>query len=224
MAKRPKAPDEIVSPALASEVRPRVVTDDTMKLEQFTRETPVEATDGLLASLSDMVARAQRLEADLEEIEEMRKVRSARLRELTEDLIPAALDEAGVASFKTSTGMTVAIEEVVSATLGKGKDESPEVHSQRKERALEWLDENGHDGLVKVTYDVKLGRGETENDQAVRDALNELGVEFARDEGIHHQTLSAFVKERLASGDRVPLDLFRVAKHRRAKIKAPKGK
>lgn len=218
MAKLPKA--LIVT-------RPVSVPDDaTAKLEAFAKGesvSAVEASDSLLASLSAMIDRALQLEADLQRIEETRMIHSARLRELVEDLIPAALDESGVSEFRTSTGFKVAIEEVVTATLGKGKDENPAAHEQRVARALEWLDENGHDGIVKVTFDVRLSRGDRASDETVTKALEAAGVYYKRDEGVHHATLAAFVRGQLATGDAVPLDLFRVAQHRRAKIKAPKG-
>jgi len=227
MAKKPRpVPEDIAHPALATPTPPRVYTPDpfTAKLEAAARDTAPIASDGLLASLADMVTRAADLERDLAEIEDMRALRAARLRDLIEELIPAAMGEAGLASFKTSNGTTVSVERVFDGTLGKGKDESVDAHEQRVERALEWLDENGHDGIIKVGYEVRLVRGDTAADEAMKEALTQIGVDFKRDEGVHPQTLKAFVRGQMVDGHPLPLDLFRVTDHTRAKIKAPKEK
>jgi hypothetical protein len=228
MAKKPRvAPaEEIVHRALATPTPPRVYTIDptVARMEAAARAVDPVASDDLLASLAEMVTRAAGLERDLAEIEDMRAVRAARLRNLIEELIPAAMSEAGLASFKTAAGATVSVERVFDGTLGKGKDETPAAHEKRVAAAMEWLTENGHDGIIKVEFEVKLARGDSEADAAVREALTQVGVDFKRDEGVHSSTLKAFVRGQMVNGDPLPLDLFRVTDHTRAKITAPKEK
>lgn len=202
---------------------PTMSAETLRRLSAAARESAI-APDDLISSLSEMVARAGQLEAQLAKIDEERAAVSHRYNELLNELIPAAMADANMASFKTASGSTVSVMKEYGASLARGKQESETEFEQRKERALEWLDENGHEGIVKVSFDVRLQRGDTQSAESLTQALEELGVDYKRDEGVHSSTLKAFVKEQLENGDPLPLDLFRVSEFTRAKITAPKGK
>jgi len=180
--------------------------------------------DGILAGLSEMVTRAGQLEAQLEKLSDAQAQASTKLRDLVENLIPAAMDEAGVAEFTTSEGMKVSVQKEITGSLGKGKDETEAAHAQRVNAALAWLDENGHDGIVKVEIGVKLARGQRVQAEKIGEALTQIGVDFKQTEGVHPATLKSFLKEQTENGAPIPLALFKVAEYRRAKLKAPRGK
>ena len=210
MAKKAKLPAEDVA-------GPTVDAAFAILEQAAQTETPA---DGLLAGLSEMVSRAGTLESDVENLSEMLAQRSQKLRDLVENLIPAAMDEAGVAEFTTSDGVKVSVVKEITGSLGKGKDETEAAHAARVNAALRWLDENGHDGIVKVEIGVKLARGEQARAEEIAQALTQIGVDFKRTEGVHPQTLKAFLKEQTENGAPVPLDVFKVAEYRRAKLKA----
>ena len=213
MAKKPKLPAEDVA-------GPTVDAAFAILERAAQTEGP---SDGLLAGLSEMVTRAGTLESEVENLSEMLAQRSAKLRDLVENLIPAAMDEAGVAEFTTSDGVKVSVAKEVTGSLGRGKDETEAAHAARVNAALRWLEENGHDGIVKVEIGVKLARGQRDTADRIAEALSQIGVDFKQTEGVHPQTLKSFLKEQVENGAPLPLDVFKVAEYRRAKLKASRG-
>ena len=210
MAKKPKLPAEDVT-------GPTVDAAFAILEQAAQAEAPA---DGLLAGLSEMVARAGTLESEVDSLSEMLAQRSAKLRDLVENLIPAAMDEAGVAEFTTSDGLKVTVTKEITGSLGKGKDETEAAHAARVNAALSWLDANGHDGIVKVEIGVKLARGQREQADRIGEALAQIGVDFKQTEGVHPATLKSFLKEQVENGAPLPLALFKVAEYRRAKLKS----
>lgn len=175
-----------------------------------------------LASLSDLISQAQSIQADVEQLERELVNAKADLRRLTDELIPDALDAAGVRRFETANGLEVTCDVLYSATLGRGRDEDAADHRNRVRRALRWLRESGNAGLIRSQLIARLDDYDAEVQRAARAALEDLGVSSERKDEVHPSTLRAFVNERMREGDPVPLEDFRVAEFRHAKIKARK--
>ena len=75
---------------------------------------------------------------------------------------------------------------------------------------MNWLRDNGHEDLIKNTISVNFGRGEDESASKLREALNNEGSSYTDKTGVHSQTLKAFVREQVESGQNLPLDLLGV--------------
>lgn len=165
-----------------------------------------------MISLDAMTALARALvDADnaVEEAETALKHTKEVARILREETLPSAMQELGVEQLQLATGEKITITQEVYASIpAAGKD-----------AAHRWLEENGFAGLIKVGVTTQYGKGE--RDAAV-DLFNELqqrGLAAKFDESVHPQTLKAFLKEQITTGQNVPLELFGARPVWTAKIK-----
>lgn len=87
---------------------------------------------------------------------------------------------------------------------------SAKIPDATKSEAFKWLEEHEHDGIIKSTVEMTFGKGDEEKKQEARvvKALEKLGVLFEHDRKIHPQTLKAFVREMVESGEEFPLETF----------------
>lgn len=173
-----------------------------------------EPSKDQLARLSEMAESAGDTARQIAEIEDALKAMKADFREITKK-ISEAMAEVGMETFKTATGLSISIKEVVSGTLPKDEDE--------KAAALALIRGYGAEDIIKHLIKAELGRASTETAHAIRAYFQDLGVAVDISEGIHPQTLAAFVRERLKNGEPVDADALGVYIGRVAKITLPKG-
>jgi predicted NACHT family NTPase len=72
------------------------------------------------------------------------------------------------------------------------------------------LRDNNHGDLIKNTISVDFGRGEDNDAADLKQGLNDMGRSYTDKTGVHPQTLRAFVREQVESGQTLPLDLLGV--------------
>lgn len=171
------------------------------------QEQPGEGQLAELSKLADQQAEAEaevkRLEADLVKAKE-------RHRTISEQELPALMDQLGMEEFKTRSGFTIKVNEIIRASIPKA----------RAEEAFEWLDEHGHASIVKRSFTVSFGRDEERWARKfatdLRRRKRELNV--ADGKKVESSTLRAFVKNQLEEGVDIPMELFGVYRQRIAKI------
>jgi hypothetical protein len=165
-----------------------------------------------MITLDDMTALARALvDADsaVEEAESALKHAKELARILREETIPSAMQELGIEKLELSTGQKITISQEVYASIpAAGKDE-----------AHRWLENNGFGGLIKVGVTTQYGKGERAEALTLFNELHGRGLSAKLDESVHPQTLKAFLKEQISSGNNVPLELFGARPVWTAKIK-----
>ena len=100
------------------------------------------------------------------------------------------------------------------------------ITAERRAAAHKWLRENNQGGLIKKEIVIPFAMGQEEQAAALE---KELGERFpgnvASSEGVHAQTLKAFVKRQMeANTKNFPAELFGAQEVQKAKIKRPKTK
>lgn len=151
---------------------------------------------------ADEAAKVAELELALE------KARTA-FRHTSEVVLPEAMERAGLEEFKSHTGLVIKIKEDVRCSIPAPK----------AAEALAWLRDHGHAALIKRQVSLSFGKGEGERAKLLTEKLVELGyAEYDEKEGVHAQTLSAFVRNALKEGEEIPLELFSVFRQRRSVI------
>jgi hypothetical protein len=130
------------------------------------------------------------------------------LRLEREDL-PELMAEIGITSVKLDSGDVIEVKE----------DCDTKITEANKPKALSWLLGNGFGGIIKTQVSVSFGKGDHEKAEAACAALSAKYEGVTLDEGVHPQTLKAFVKERLAAADPLPMDLFGVFVYKKAVVK-----
>lgn len=169
------------------------------------------------ATLERLVALAEQHKALEEEVHRdtvALEEKKAKLEKLSQDTIPSLLDELGMSEFKLSTGEEVAIKTKIRASISQ----------ENRAAAFAWLRERGDDGIIKAELKASFGRGEIEDAEKARKALEGIGVYAALDENVHHSTLASYVREQLEAGVALPLKVFGVFEQRSTEIKLPKAR
>jgi hypothetical protein len=147
--------------------------------------------------------------ADVEQAERILAQKKQRVMRLVQDTIPCAMQEIGISEVKLDTGQKLKIKEEVQA----------KINNADKVTAFNWLEEHEYDGIIKTTITVSFNKDEMQRAVKLYDALQKknYNLEFGR--SIHSGTLKAFVRERMASGEEFPADLFGAFPYWVAKIK-----
>lgn len=134
--------------------------------------------------------------------------KTALLKTEREDL-PMLMSEVGLTEVKLEDGRKIAVVEDCSCGM---------TDATRNE-GIGWLIGHGFGGLVKTSVAVTFGRGERETAEEVGKELREKFDDVAVIATVHPSTLKAFVKEQLAAGAEVPMDLFNVYPYSKAVLR-----
>lgn len=162
-----------------------------------------------VASLARDIRSTEEVILDLEEV---LKTTKAKLLKLTDEELPALMEEMGISSLTLDDGSVVK----VTRTYGGS------ILVENRPKAYEWLREHGYDDIIKNTVMCQFGRGEDDRAKGFAEFAAENGFAPEQKTEIHSQTLRAFVKERIEKGDAFPMELFGAYIGQRAIIK--KGK
>ncbi len=173
--------------------------------EQFTSEAPDSdgvAQLGVLAN--DLFL------AELKLLETQEKVREAQeaVKQIAEQQIPELMDELGMASFETKSGIKLLVKDVIRASIPK----------VRREEAYLWMNDRGHGDLIKHNVTIAFGRAEGEQAAITIAALEAEGLRVKDEKKVESSTLRKFVGDLLEDGKEVPMDLFGASQFRKASI------
>jgi len=137
-------------------------------------------------------------DAGVDEAEGALKDAKERARVLREETIPAAMQEMGLEEVKLETGQKISIKQDVYASIPAAS----------KGQAYDWLNEHGFGGLIKVEVSTTFAKGEQDKAITLHTTLTNMGLQPDLDQSVHAQTLKAFLREQIAAGNNIPLDLF----------------
>ena len=168
---------------------------------------------GDLAELNKKVKKLEACESRLEKLMEEVDTLKSNIKKISYEEIPDLLAEKGLASLKLSDGTVVEVKKVINAYLPKA-DRDPE----GREKAFQWLRDNGLGDLIKNEVTVAFGRDEDNKAQQYAVLAQGQGYEPVQKLKVEPMTLKALVRERLESGQEMPSDLFNVFSGNRTKI------
>lgn len=141
-------------------------------------------------------------------LEEELKAAKQVLRNISEMTLPATLEDMGLEEVTVSGGIRVAIKESVHA--------SPK--ADRRDEMYDWLEENGHGGLIKRTGTFSIGIGQERKAKAWIKKIKAYPGRFERK--VEPSTLRSFVNEQLKAGVEIPMELFGAYTRRVAQVKS----
>lgn len=154
-----------------------------------------------MISLNEMSALARALlDAELAVKDADRALKDAKERErvIREETIPSAMQELGIEKLTLDTGQTLKVGQEVYASIP----------AAQKPVAFQWLNDHGFGGLIKVEVAAIFGKGEADQARKLSEELSVQGLSVEMHEDVHPQTLKAFLKEQIAAGNDIPLELF----------------
>lgn len=153
-----------------------------------------EATPDMLARIVEATSSMQRLEQENEQLAQRMATNAAEHRRLSEQVLPALMDEAGLPE--------LFVDEDTKAVKGEGVFAS--ISAANTNKAVKWLVDKGYADIVKMEFKIPVDKGDVVFAERVRKFLSKAKLVFAERSAIHPQTLNAFVRESLEKGRKLP--------------------
>ena len=169
--------------------------------------------DNLLAQIAATAVDQQKAELAVEACTEALKKAKEVLCKVSETTLPDLMDKAEMSEFVTADGaLHIKLGEKIRASI-------PKDPSLQKE-AFDWLDDNGHDGLIKRQFAIEFSRDEEKWANRFEGDLKRRKRQLMvkRKKSVHSGTLSSFVKEQLGEGVKLPMKAFGVFRQRFTKV------
>jgi hypothetical protein len=183
--------------------------------DPFFEQAELQANDRDLSTISNLMVREDQLARALETQLALAEDLSNRLNDVRMRQLPEAMQRVGVDKFRCAeTGTEAELKFECSGALGSDEEE--------RERKLNILCEHGADEIVKTEVIAAFGKGEDIKAQALLGELSRRQLNVAMRRNIHHQTLKAWIKERMEEGATLPLSEIGLWYGQIAKIKRPR--
>jgi hypothetical protein len=178
-------------------------------MEEEAVSTVNSPNDDSLRTVSSLASAIVTQEEIVSQLEATLKQAKQQLLKLTDDELPAAMNEMNLSKFALKNGSEVTIKSTYGASI----------RLDDRDAAFAWLREKGYGDLIKNTVTVSFGKGE---DQKAQELISDLASRHLTPEEkteVHPQTLRAWAKERIEKGDEIDMQLFGVYTGQRATIK-----
>ena len=159
----------------------------------------IKKTDNI-QSLADQVERLEDLQRDIELREENLKKLKKKQEHVSGEVIPTMMAEMGLSHLKLMDGSSVDVKPNYSANITVAN----------KEKAFNWLRENGLGDIIKNEISVSFGRNEDTRAADYADLAKSHGVEPTQKLKVEPMTLKALVRERLEAGKEMPTEIFNI--------------
>jgi hypothetical protein len=150
------------------------------------------------------------LERDITDQENVISEMKERFRMMKEETIPMGMQELGLESIKLSSGEMLTVTQEVYASI-------PVAY---REQAYSWLEEHNFGSIIKTSVDAEFGKGDLSRAEEALRLLLDNGISASLSRNVHAQTLKAFIKEQMAAGSDIPMDVFGARPTWTTKIKA----
>jgi hypothetical protein len=184
--------------------------NDQYDYGEYEDDAPAEDT---FAELARLALELRQSEREVAKAVAAAKEAEKRYKEIAYKTLPEFMESIGLTSFEHEpSGVKIVIEEHVQVSL-------PKKEPERYANGIEWLEDNKYGKALKRTVSAEFGKGKEAEAKAFAKRLNEEGHAAKFEKTIHPSTLKSLIKERLASGEPVPEDLFGVHQGKVAKIK-----
>ena len=150
--------------------------------------------------LGHKIKQMQAIQKDIEQNEEYLKQRKKDLELISGEAIPTMLTEMGLSYLKLADGSSVEVKTNYSATITLAN----------KEKAFNWLRENGLGDIIKNELTVSFGRNEDNKAAEYAELAKGHGYQPTQKLKVEPMTLKALVRERIEAGKPMPTEIFNV--------------
>lgn len=163
-------------------------------------EDAAKDQEDVLGRISVLADKMHELDKERAQAELKVKQLKEQHRQIAEEQLPELFERVGMAELKTRSGLPLKLKERVHTNISK----------DRKPRAIAWLDDHGHGGMVKRKVVVEFDKTQQEKVDKLLKLIGRGWPNNRTELDVHAATVKAFVKQRLKDGQEVPLDIFGV--------------
>ena len=150
--------------------------------------------------LADKIKEMQAKQTQLELQEDSVKKTKKDIEHLSGEVIPTMLSEMGLSFLKLQDGSSIEVKTNYSATITQAN----------KEKAFNWLRENGLGDIIKNEISVSFGRNEDNKAADYAELAKGQGLEPMQKLKVEPMTLKALVRERMEAGKEMPTEIFNI--------------
>jgi len=178
-------------------------------------EEAVTVSGEQLQEISKLAQQQLDLEKLLEQTEQHLKTLKSQHKKIAVDLLPTAMQAAGMEKFTLTNGAQIDVKEALYMSIPK---------KNRADVAL-WLVEHGQETLIKNDVVIKFNKGEEDQVRGLTELLGDAGMgdRYSVEQDMNTASVKAAIRELLEQGEDVPLKLFGAYQETAAKITVPKG-
>jgi hypothetical protein len=166
---------------------------------EFQEENPTPAVD-LLSRISVVADQLMAKKKAAAEAELALKKINDEVSRLEEVELPQMMREARQEEMKTTSGIRLKLVNEIHTNISK----------DRKPKAIAWLDANGQGGIVRRNVIIAFNKCDEDKVEKLLRLIGRGWPSFKVELDVHAATVKSLVKERLAAGLDVPLDIFGV--------------
>ena len=134
------------------------------------------------------------------------------LRKVTDELLPEALEDLNLEKVVMKDGSEISVNPIYGASIPR----------DRLVEAYDWLRQHGDGDIIKNNVTVTFAKGEDLDAQAFMVMCDDQGFSPQQAEKIEPMTLKGWLREKVETGQAIPMDLFGAYISQRAKIKRGK--
>jgi len=153
-----------------------------------------------IQSLADQIQTLEGLNSKIEKSEDNLKNLKKEHDRLSGEVIPTMMAEMGLSHLKLTDGSTVDVKPNYSANISVAN----------REKAFNWLRENGLGDIIKNEISVSFGRNEDNKAADYAALAEERGFQPTQKLKVEPMTLKALVRERIEAGKDMPTEIFNV--------------
>ena len=165
-----------------------------------------------IQTLADQVEKLEDLQKRFELQEDNLKNTKKQIDNISGEVIPTMMSEMGLSHLKLVDGSTVDVKPNYSANISVAN----------REKAFNWLRENGLGDIIKNEISVSFGRNEDNKAADYAALAEERGFQPTQKLKVEPMTLKALVRERLEAGKSMPTEIFNVFVGNKTTIKRNK--
>jgi len=163
-------------------------------------QTEVIKSTSNIKTLSDEVLKLRAMEDQLKIMEDALKNKKKEIDRISGEVIPTMLSEMGLSQLKLADGSAVDVKPFYSASIS----------AQNKEKAYQWLRNNGLGDIIKNEISVSFGRNEDNKAANYAELAKSNGFQPTQKLKVEPMTLKALVRERIEAGKEMPTEIFNV--------------
>ncbi len=163
------------------------------------QQNTMKKTDNI-QSLADQVEKLESLTKRLDLQEDNIKNTKKELDHISGEVIPTMMSEMGLSHLKLMDGSSVDVKPNYSATITVAN----------REKAFNWLRNNGLGDIIKNEILVSFGRNEDNKAADYAALAQERGYQPTQKLKVEPMTLKALVRERLEAGKEMPTEIFNI--------------
>jgi hypothetical protein len=163
--------------------------------------------EDLLTKIKTQATLLRATQHTIENLEERLSAAKQERLALARDILPDLLAQAGTPSLTIEAEGNQPAYKITSKPFARANI-AANWDPARRQEALDWLDTNGHGDLIKTEILVALNKDQRAAALDLIEKLEALGYTPDVLENVNHMTLSKWLRECIARGVMVPLDII----------------